>query len=153
MPLFENEEIGVLYLDQDDRRRAFEERHMRRLQLLGNLVAAKLTQARTRNEMQLAGFIQGSLLPRNAPPPQGYEVTFHLDPFELVGGDFYDVRALPNERYLIALGDVVGHGVPAALIMSNTLATLRALAPLARTPLALVERTTHLLREQLRPSS
>lgn len=152
VPLFENDDVtGVLYLDQDDPRRAFGERHLRRLQVLANLVAAKIARARVRNEMLWAGFIQRSLLCRDTRPPTGYEVAFKLEPSIQVGGDFYETLRLPDGRYLVALGDVAGHGVGAALLMANTLATVRALAPEAPSPLHLAERLTRLLAELLRP--
>ena len=47
-----------------------------------------------------------------------------------VGGDYYDVLALPDGRYIIAIGDVSGKGSPAALLMANLQATIRALVPL-----------------------
>ncbi len=144
--------IGAIYLDQDSSYRSFEIQHLERLKVVSNLVAAKINQAQTRNEMELAGYIQTRLLPQEPKAPPGYETAFRLEPFHRVGGDFYETRELPDGRYLIAFGDVVGNGVPAALIMSNVLAAIRALAPSTATPLELAERVTDLAREQLCPT-
>jgi sigma-B regulation protein RsbU (phosphoserine phosphatase) len=47
-----------------------------------------------------------------------------------VGGDYYDVIPLDETRWIIAIGDVSGKGTPAALLMANLQATIRALVPL-----------------------
>jgi serine phosphatase RsbU (regulator of sigma subunit) len=152
VPLFDNDDLlGVIYLDQNNPSRAFAERHLQRLQLLSNLVAAKLRQARTHSEMAAAGYIQRSMLCNRPQPPAGYELAFRLEPSIHVGGDFYETLPLPDGRHLLALGDVAGHGVGAALLMANMLATLRALAPRATSPLDLVHQLGALLTETLRP--
>ena len=151
-PLFENDDVlGVLYLDQDDPRRPFEKRHLHRLQLLANLVAAKVVQTRVRHEMEWAGHIQRTLLCHDPKPPPGYDVAFKLEPCVDVGGDFYEALPLPDGRYLIALGDIAGHGVGAALFMATILASIRALAHAAASPLGLAVRLAQLVEEQVRP--
>lgn len=62
------------------------------------------------------------------PRPRGYELAVHLSPHAGVGGDFYEVTALRDGRILIALGDVSGHGVQAALVVVTALKTLRFVA-------------------------
>lgn len=152
VPLFENGEVlGALYLDQDDTRYPFEERHRHRLQLLANLVAAKIVQTRVRHEMEWAGLIQRTLLNEVPHAPAGYEVAFKLSPSEQVGGDFYETLPLSDGRFLIALGDIAGHGVGAALLMSTLLASIRALASDAASPLGLAERLTDLVADQVKP--
>ena len=47
-----------------------------------------------------------------------------------VGGDYYDVISLQDGRQIMAIGDVSGKGSPAALLMANLQATIRALVPL-----------------------
>src|SRR5262245_49763576 len=142
--------IGILYMDQNDPRRAFHKRHLWRAELLANLLAAKLTQARDLHEMRWAALLQSAFLgePRC---PEGYEAAARLVPSALVGGDLYETLELPDGRYLYALGDVSGHGVGAALVMANALATLRALAPSVGTPLELAEQLRRLLAPRLAP--
>jgi hypothetical protein len=142
--------IGILYMDQNDPRRAFHKRHLWRAELLANLLAAKLTQARNLYEMRWAALLQSAFL--GAPGcPAGYEAAARLVPSALVGGDLYETLELPDGRYLYALGDVSGKGVGAALVMANALATLRALAPAVETPLELAERLRRLLAPRLAP--
>jgi serine phosphatase RsbU (regulator of sigma subunit) len=149
--LRDGEVIGVLYLDQDDPRRAFGPRHRERLQLLANLVAAKLNNERARLEMRSAAHIQSSFLRQQLEHPDGYEVAVRFAPSELVGGDLYEGQRLPDGRYLYAVGDVAGHGVCAALLMGEVLAILRTLAQEHMAPLALMERLRGLLTARLAP--
>ena len=151
-PLMQNTEVlGALYLDHDDPLRSFDKRHLRRLQLLADLVAAKLARMRSRKEFELAGLIQRQLLGTHLRHPEGYEVAVRLEPSEMVGGDLYDTLELPDGRYLYALGDIVGHGMGAALLMSNVLASLRALARHASSSLQLADELQRVLSEQLAP--
>jgi len=141
----------VLYLDRDDPRSPFQERHRDRLQLLADLVAAKIAQTRVRHEMEWAGHIERTLLCSDFNPPPGYDVACRLEPCVEVGGDFYEAQPLPDGRYLIALGDIAGHGVGAALLMSTILASIRALALDAKSPLSLAKRLTRLVDAQVQP--
>jgi serine phosphatase RsbU (regulator of sigma subunit) len=136
VPLFDNTEvIGVLYVDLRDAGTRYGAAQLADLAFLANLLAMKITNTRLReaqreqaDEMEAAARIQRALL-RAAPPcPEGYELHVRLDASAEVAGDLYDVVALPDGRYLIALGDVVGKGVAAALLMADVLATIRALA-------------------------
>jgi serine phosphatase RsbU (regulator of sigma subunit) len=78
-----------------------------------------------RKELAMARIIQEGLLPRTPPRIEGYEVQGLNIPCLDIGGDYFDFIPLPNGRWLIAVGDVVGHGVPAALLMANLHASLR----------------------------
>ena len=139
VPLFDGQEVfGVLYIDHD-KEHAFDERHVQRLQLMGNLVATKISQTATQKEMRGAAYIQASMLCKVPAQPPGVQVAFRLEPSAAVGGDLYETLALTDGRYLYALGDVSGHQFDAALTMANVMATMRALAPLAQSPLQLAE--------------
>jgi sigma-B regulation protein RsbU (phosphoserine phosphatase) len=66
-------------------------------------------------ELEIAQQIQVSILPRHFEVP-GLEVTGHMIPAAVVGGDYYDVRPLPDGCWL-GIGDVSGHGLTAGLLM------------------------------------
>ncbi len=67
-------------------------------------------------ELDLAGVIQRSLLPRALPDLDCYQFTAALRPSGEVSGDFYDLYRLDESHYGYYIADAVGHGVPAALL-------------------------------------
>ena len=88
-------------------------------------------------EYQTAREIQEALLPKEIPHPPGVEIAAVWKPARVVGGDYYDVLDLGGGRYALAIGDVSGKGLPAALLMSNVQAAVRAIAQDAHTPVSL----------------
>lgn len=87
-------------------------------------VADRLT---LKNDLEIAREIQQSMLPRAGHRGPGVEAFGMTRPANTVGGDFYDIMALPDGRLLLALGDVAGKGSPAALLMALLLAMMRTL--------------------------
>ena len=77
-------------------------------------------------ELQRAREIQESLLPKEIPQLAGFEVASAWQPARAVGGDYFDVLKLGEDRLAICIADVSGQGVPAALLMANVQASLRA---------------------------
>ncbi|NJN65133.1 MAG: PP2C family protein-serine/threonine phosphatase [Acidobacteria bacterium] len=96
-------------------------------------------------EMTLAREVQQELLPLRAPRLHGYDVAFLCRPAAMVGGDTFDFIELPESRLGVTVGDVVGKGVPAALLMASVQALARAMAPRERSP----ARINHILSESL----
>jgi sigma-B regulation protein RsbU (phosphoserine phosphatase) len=83
---------------------------------------------RLEKELQVARQIQMSVLPTSLPCLPGLAFAAQMVPARAVGGDFYDVMALGPGRVGIAVGDVAGKGVPAALFMTQVQALLHARA-------------------------
>jgi len=77
-------------------------------------------------ELQRAREIQESLLPKEIPQLAGFEVASAWQPARAVGGDYFDVVKLGENRLALCIADVSGKGVPAALLMANLQASLRA---------------------------
>ena len=77
-------------------------------------------------ELQRAREIQESLLPKKIPQLPGFEVASAWQPARAVGGDYFDVLKVGENRLAICIADVSGKGVPAALLMANVQASLRA---------------------------
>jgi serine phosphatase RsbU (regulator of sigma subunit)/pSer/pThr/pTyr-binding forkhead associated (FHA) protein len=145
----EDELVGALYLEAPDPARGYTTKHVRRLGFLANLLAMKASNARlavVRDEVRTAACVQQALLCKEPLCPPEYEVCARLVPSTAMSGDLYETLVMPEGRYLYALGDVVGHGLGAALLMANVLAAIRALALAESEPLALVQR----LHEQMR---
>jgi sigma-B regulation protein RsbU (phosphoserine phosphatase) len=83
-------------------------------------------QRQLERELGLARGIQMSLLPPAALRLGPWEVLGHVMPARHVGGDAFDYFALGEDRLALAIADVSGKGVPAALLMANLQASLRA---------------------------
>ncbi|NLL84037.1 MAG: SpoIIE family protein phosphatase [Lentisphaerae bacterium] len=83
---------------------------------------------RMQSELRIGRDIQMGLVPKTFPPfPERNDLDLYgvLEPAREVGGDFYDFFLLDDNRILIAIGDVSGKGVPAALFMAVTRSFLR----------------------------
>lgn len=83
------------------------------------------------NELNLALEIQKNLLPKELPDLKRFDLSGISIPSRQVGGDYYDIIKLSENRILIAIADVSGKGMPASLLMANIQAALRVLAPLS----------------------
>jgi len=76
-------------------------------------------------EIRVARDIQQNLLPKEIPSINGYDIYAINIPAREVGGDYYDFIKVSENKTAIALGDVSGKGLPAAMLMANLQATLR----------------------------
>ena len=97
------------------------------------LVEEQIEKKRLEEEMRIARRIQERLLPRETPGTDPYEVAALARPSRVVGGDYYDVARLQGERLLLAIADVTGKGMPAALLMANLQASLHVVLPMDMT--------------------
>jgi serine phosphatase RsbU (regulator of sigma subunit) len=85
-------------------------------------------QERFQHEMFLARNIQQGLLPPRFPTCDYFRVCATTMPTEHVGGDYYDVVHLPDERYGFIVADVSGKGLPAAMLAANLQGAFAAVA-------------------------
>jgi sigma-B regulation protein RsbU (phosphoserine phosphatase) len=81
-----------------------------------------------REELEAGRSVQRALMPDSSPTIRGWDVWLFTRAANDVGGDLVDFVPLGEERYGLALGDVAGKGLPAALLMAKLQSTLRALA-------------------------
>jgi len=93
-------------------------------QLVEEVVAARQQQ----RELAMAAAVQKRLLPAQAPQIPGYDCYGVTVPSMMVGGDFHDWIELPGANWGIAVGDVAGKGMPAAILMASVRTALRAQA-------------------------
>jgi len=82
-----------------------------------------------REELGKAREIQEGLLPKRIPQVRGLDVAGTWHPASMVGGDYFDVLKFGERRLAVCVGDVVGKGISAALLMANLQASFRAVAP------------------------
>ncbi|HLW60926.1 MAG TPA: SpoIIE family protein phosphatase [bacterium] len=140
--------IGALLFVTADSR-LFPENDRAFLESLGRLCAQALERARFyEREHRIAGALQRAFLPEALPILSG--VTIHAayapgsDEAE-IGGDWYDAFALPTGHVMMSVGDVVGHGLHAALIMGQLRQTVRAAALEGYAPWAILRRAGEVL--------
>ena len=95
--------------------------------------------------------IQEALMPRTLPQIPGCEVAAACIPARVVGGDYYDTIRLSENSVAIAIGDVCGKGMAAALLMSNLQAIVRAYASAATSPRELCAQANRLLSANVAP--
>jgi len=149
--------IGVLCVD-DHRIDAFSEEQLHVLQALAGHIAIAVENARLfRNERYErqrmeresaeARVMQRALFLKPVPLVPGFAFETAWHPAGAVAGDWFDFICLGQERYGIALADVSGKGMSAALLMSATRALLRSIAPLYSSPAETLEHLNRTLTE------
>ena len=80
--------------------------------------ADRVARAALEAQLEVAADAQRSLLPEILPEVPGIEIAARFEPARQVGGDFYDVRTLPDGRVGLVVADVSDKGAPAALFMA-----------------------------------
>ena len=98
-----------------------------------------------RRELEEARRIQRKLLPSVLPQLSGCELAASWQPASGVGGDCYDAIPFGRTRLGISIADVVGKGIPAALLMSNLQAAVRAFATGAALPAEICHQVNRIL--------
>src|ERR1700704_2551622 len=109
------------------RRRSMEIAYRVNLQRLESLVAERTDQ------IDKAAKVQAALLPASPLLGEGFEVAAHFAPAREISGDFYDWYPLDRGRLAVTLGDVMGKGLPAAILMATVRAALRSASAHAAT--------------------
>jgi sigma-B regulation protein RsbU (phosphoserine phosphatase) len=95
-----------------------------------------------RRELQVARQLQTSMLPargRLFPERRDIELAGVTNPASEVGGDFFDAFFVDDAHLFVSVGDVSGHGIPAALFMARTMGLIRVAAMRTRQPARLLE--------------
>lgn len=126
--------LGMIQVDTDQKDK-FGKGDLDILKVIGQQVGAAMQmaelhslaidQARRESEMKHAAEIANSFLPRSLPNVASFEFYADYKPCEEIGGDFYHFTRIDDDHLAIGVCDVVGHGVPAALIMANLSSELR----------------------------
>jgi len=93
------------------------------------LLEERIEKERLEEELNIAKSIQKGLLPDPIPETEKLNIVAENISSYQVGGDYYDILEAPNNRLVMAIGDVTGKGIPAALLMANLQAMLHVLLP------------------------
>jgi sigma-B regulation protein RsbU (phosphoserine phosphatase) len=102
------------------------------------------------DEMRAATRIQASILPHGVPQLAGAQICVRYFPMTAVAGDFYEFIQLDSQRVGIALADVAGHGVPAALVASMVKVAIDSQSAFAGDPSALMAGLNDIMCRQAR---
>lgn len=107
--------------------RLFAQRFRARTEVMQTALEQQLRFEHMQKELAIAREIQLGMLPHDLDLDLGPEIDLaaEMTPAHFIGGDFYDVFPINADEYAIAIGDVSGKGVPAALFMVKTLTLLR----------------------------
>lgn len=110
-------------------------------ELLQNLTTEVAQRERISREIEIAREVQERLFPQTYPKLSGVDLAGFCRPAQVVGGDYYDFFLLPSDsttdsRLALALGDISGKGISAALLMASLRASLRSIAGLQQSDLA-----------------
>ena len=102
---------------------------------------------RLNRELEIAREVQEHLFPQRLPAVPGLDYCGRCRPAREVGGDYYDFLELPEGRLGIAIGDVCGKGVGAALMMASLEASLRGQASVCEDLVELIKRVNSLVHQ------
>jgi serine phosphatase RsbU (regulator of sigma subunit) len=120
--------LGVIQIDTKDSTGIFSQEDLDVLLSASTQAARAIELARLHEELrdlEAANRIQHSFLPDGPPQIAGLAFFDHYSPARQVGGDYYDYIPLPGNRLAVALGDVAGKGIAAALMMARLSAAAR----------------------------
>lgn len=92
---------------------------------LGRLIVVEKEQQRLQSEIEIAREVQGQLFPKAAPKMKTLEVTGLCHPARMVSGDYYDFVGVKDSGMALAIGDVAGKGISAALLMAAIQSIMR----------------------------
>ena len=104
---------------------------------------ASQREQRLAGEMEAARQVQLMLLPNAIHDCPGFTMDCVYQPAEQVGGDFFQLIALPGDELLVVVGDVSGKGLPAALMVSALVGAIRSEAAHAANPAGLLTALNH----------
>jgi sigma-B regulation protein RsbU (phosphoserine phosphatase) len=104
-------------------------------------------------QLLIAQRIQQGLLPRENPRSPRLDISGISIPAQTVGGDYYDYIELPDNRLLVAVGDVSGKGVSAALYMSKVQGMIRFAAQMYDSPKDILMKVNRLIYEGMERNS
>lgn len=133
--VFRDKAIGVLRLYSPDPKR-FTQENISIARAVASQCATAITNAklyaeamkgaRIAEQVKLAGVIQRRMIPEQAPVMGRLDISATYIPCFDVGGDFYDFIKIDNDRIAIIIADVIGKGIPAAIMMSSFRGAVRA---------------------------
>jgi phosphoserine phosphatase RsbU/P len=155
----DGELFGIMQLYTQDQEKCFTREDLELLVAVCNQVGLALDNIRLHREtvemerrlydLKTAAEVQKSFLPLKLPTVSGYEFYTHYQPAREVGGDLYTFVPLPNNRLAVAIGDVAGKGMPAALLMARVISEIPYAVSSAADPVAAMTHLNGLLLDSM----
>jgi serine phosphatase RsbU (regulator of sigma subunit) len=152
----QNRLIGSIYLENNLSSHAFTPERVEVVRLLATQAAisisnaqaivARSEQERVQRELEIARAVQLSLLPQQTPAYPHFDLAQISQPARQVSGDLYGYYQRPAGGLAVALGDVTGKGMPAALLMSATVVALAGAIEANLSPAETLTRTDRVLQ-------
>jgi sigma-B regulation protein RsbU (phosphoserine phosphatase) len=134
---FKDEVTGVIYVDSRATARTFTSKDSRFFEALARaisivmenarLLRAALERERLQRSIELAREVLANLLPKDPLGVQGFDIAGCSLPAETAAGDYYDFVPCPDGRVGLVVGDVTGHGIGPAMVMTGARSALRIL--------------------------
>lgn len=154
-----NELIGVLTFGNKISGKAFSEEDIDLLESFASQSAVSLENTRLNKEqinkqkyeeeVNIAKRIQNSLLPKESSAHSNLQISGYSEPARDIGGDFYDIINISNDKVLVAIADVSDKGIPAALYMSQVQAMLQFASNIFVSPKEILSEINKQIYEQL----
>jgi len=151
--------VGVIQVDTQNEHGRFGEDDLELMVAIAGPVGVAIENARLHEiavkqvdlerEARDARAVQLALIPEKVPDLPGYQFWHFYEPARSVGGDYFDYRPIPKfetpfdqppDRWAIAIGDVSGKGMPAALLMARLSSEVSLLLQIESDPSRVVER-------------
>ncbi|WP_321472964.1 SpoIIE family protein phosphatase [uncultured Paludibaculum sp.] len=144
----EDRVFGLIYVDASEIVHSFTPGDLDLLTVISNVAAIRIEHERLAEiermdrlheaELEQAAHIQQGLLPAHPPDIPGIDLAGFNAACRTVGGDYFDYLLTPDDHLVLALGDVAGKGMPAALLMASLQARVTSLVESISSPSALV---------------
>lgn len=155
VPVLNGEELlATIQVESRPNGQPYDEEDRRYLEAAADHLArawGELCRREHERDVELSSEIQRGFLPREIPQVHGFEISRFWRPARVVGGDYYDVIKFDEDHVAVCIADVVGKGMPAALLMSNLQAAVKASASVSTQPRDLCERVNRLLCRNVQP--
>ncbi|MYB26613.1 MAG: SpoIIE family protein phosphatase [Candidatus Dadabacteria bacterium] len=123
------------------------ERTIENLAMWRKALSARDKLVALQNELDVARTMQQDILPKSFPTSETFDLYASMVPALSVGGDFFDVYEFSDGRVGVAIADVSGKGVPAAMFMMASRTLLKACAAISTSPAAVLEQVNTMLAE------
>jgi len=143
-----NDLIGFICLGGKSNGEEYDQEDMRFLDAIVEQVGVGISNLRLsgqEQELEEARDIQRGLLPKAIPQAEGCEISGAWRPARIVSGDYFDVLKLDESHVALCIADVSGKGMPAALLMSNVQAAVKAFASADVEPARMCEKVNRVV--------